>query len=268
MNITWIGSPNFDKKRKPIDRIVIHWFGSKGSTLKSTDNYFQKAGGVSATYAVEDAAIHQYVSEEHVPYSNGNYAMNQRSITIEMSANVARDASDKTYATAAALLADISKRRSIPLDRTHILRHSEVVATQCCGTVDVDRLIREALAIHNPIPMPIDTEMAKITKHDSRLKTAQDVLDKFTFYDGVISRKDEEIGQYKQAYDLLKEEAERLRLANYELDQKLADTVDDCQKHEHSTQDNKLIQIIVSVRDYVLQVITDVREQLRRSGKS
>ena len=160
MNITWIGSPYFDSKRTQIDRIVIHWFGSKGSSLKSTDSFFQYSG-TSSTYAVEEDQIHQYVKEENVPYANGNYPMNQRSITIEFSADVARNATDKTYETGAQLIADISKRRNIPLNRTSIMKHSEVVATQCCGTVDVDRLIKRAIEINSTPMNPLPTELQK-----------------------------------------------------------------------------------------------------------
>jgi len=264
MTITWIGSPNYDDKRKPIDRIVIHWMVG---TMAAADAQFQKPGGTSAHYGVEGKTIHQYVTEGNVAYHAGNYAMNQRSIGIEHSAAPDRPATDETYATSAALIADIAKRRGIPLDRQHVIRHSEVVPTQCCGTVDVDRLIREALIVLNP--MPIQTEMDKITQHDAKLKTAQDVLDKFTFYDGVISRKDAEIGQLQKAYDLLKEESQRLRVANYELDQKLADTINDCQQKADSKY-SALVRDIAEIcrRVLSLKVISDVREQLRRSGKS
>lgn len=137
----WIGSPNFDTNRKPINRIVIHWIVG---TLAAADSQFQKPNSTSAHYAVEDTTVHQYVKEEHVAYHAGNYAMNQRSIGIEHSAAPDRPASEETYKTSATLIREIAKRHNIPLDRTHIIKHSEVVPTQCCGTVDVDRLINLA----------------------------------------------------------------------------------------------------------------------------
>ena len=140
----WIGSPNYDSNRKPIKQIVIHWFGSEGSTLASTDSFFQKPSGTSAHYAVEDTTVHQYVKEEHVAYAVGNYTRNQETISIELSANVKRNASEATYKTSAKLLREIADRYGIPLDRKHIIKHSEIVPTQCCGTVDVDRLINLA----------------------------------------------------------------------------------------------------------------------------
>lgn len=142
MTIKWVGSPNFDTNRKPIDRLVIHWMSG---TLAGTDAQFQKkTPSTSAHYGIEDRNIHQYVKEENVAYQAGNYAINQRSIGIEHSAAPNRPASEETYQTSAELVADICKRYSIPLDRTHILKHSEIKATQCPGTIDLDKIIQLA----------------------------------------------------------------------------------------------------------------------------
>lgn len=142
MDIKWIGSPNFDTNRKPIDRIIIHWFGV--GKQAGADAQFQKPDGTSAHYSIEDNSIHQYVKEENVAYHAGVYAMNQRSIGIEHSAEPNRPASEDTYKNSGLLVAEICKRYNIPLDRTHILKHSEVKATQCPGTMDLDKIINLA----------------------------------------------------------------------------------------------------------------------------
>lgn len=142
MDIKWIGSPNFDTNRKPIDRIVIHWFGV--GKQAAADAQFQKTGGTSAHYSIEDNSIHQYVKEENVAYHAGVYAMNQRSIGIEHSAEPTRPASEDTYKNSGLLVAQLCKKYNIPLDRTHILKHSEVKATQCPGTMDLDKIINLA----------------------------------------------------------------------------------------------------------------------------
>lgn len=144
MNIKWIGSPNYDDAsyRKPIDRVVIHWFGV--GKQAGADATFQKPGGTSAHYSIEDDSIHQYVAEENVAYHAGVYAMNQRSIGIEHSAEPGRDATEATYRNSGALVAQICKKYNIPLDRTHIIKHSEVKATQCPGTMDLDKIINLA----------------------------------------------------------------------------------------------------------------------------
>src|SRR3990167_1142745 len=139
MNIIWIGSPNFDSARKPIDRVVLHWIVG---SLASADAQFQKTTpGTSAQYGIEDNVIHQYVKEDKVAYHAGVYAINQRSIGIEHSAAPDRPASEETYRTSGALLGDICRRYNIPLDREHIIKHSEVKATSCPGTLDIDRII-------------------------------------------------------------------------------------------------------------------------------
>lgn len=146
MNITFIGSPNFDTNRRPIKQVVIHWFGL--GKLSGVDATFQKQGGTSAHYAVEDETIHQYVKEEHVAYAVGVYSRNQETISIEHSAEPGRLASEATYQTSGKLIAEIAKRHNIPLDRQHIIGHKEIKATQCPGTIDIEKLIN--IAKQNP----------------------------------------------------------------------------------------------------------------------
>jgi len=172
MNKTWVGSPNYDESRATIDRVVIHWMAG---TLASADAQFKKTGGTSAHYGIENDVVHQYVLEKNTAYHAGNYAMNQRSIGIEHSAAPGRDATEETYKTSGELVAQIAKAYNIPLDRAHIIKHSEVVPTQCCGTVDVDKIISIARSINsgsNPsTSMTIDTQVyellvKKATQHD------------------------------------------------------------------------------------------------------
>jgi N-acetyl-anhydromuramyl-L-alanine amidase AmpD len=111
MNVTWKGSPNFDKNRTPIDRVVLHWFGA--GTLESANTTFQKTGGTSAHYGISDDRIWQWVKEEDVAYHAGNYIMNQRSIGIEHDANPDKPASELTYKYSSQLLAEICKKYSI-----------------------------------------------------------------------------------------------------------------------------------------------------------
>lgn len=139
----WIGSPNFNKGRggKFPKQIVVHWFGSEGSNLASTDTYFQRLNGTSAHFGVEDDSIHQYVQVDDTAWAVGNFARNQETISIEHSANVKRPASELTYQTSAKLIAILSHDFGIPLDRDHIIGHKQIKATQCPGTMDIDKLI-------------------------------------------------------------------------------------------------------------------------------
>lgn len=184
MNIKWIGSPNFDKNRKPIDRIVLHWFGDSSTSstvIAGVDAQFQKTGGTSAHYAVEKDVIHQYVKEEHVAYHAGVYTMNQRSIGIEHSGGPNRQITESTYKSSAALVKDIAERYKIPLDRNHIIAHRDVKSTACPGTLDIDKIIYMAKGEEKSDAL---TECLKqhtelVTKLD-RLNESYDKLDEST----------------------------------------------------------------------------------------
>lgn len=143
----FIQSPNFDSAsyRKPIDRIVIHWFGM--GTIDNAIAQFLKPASTSAHYLISGERLVQMVKEENVAWHAGYYPMNQRSIGIEHDANPNKALSEDSYKASAELIAEISKRHSIPLDREHVIKHSEVVATQCCGTIDLNKLISMAKAI-------------------------------------------------------------------------------------------------------------------------
>lgn len=153
MNIQWMGSPNYDTNRKPITKIIIHWI--VGNLAAADATFTKTSAGTSAHYGVEDSTIHQYVLEQNVAYHAGVYSVNQESVGIEHSASPDRPASEATYKTSGQLIWEISKRYNIPLDRQHILKHSEVKATQCCGTVDVDKLISIAKSFNAPTPSPL-----------------------------------------------------------------------------------------------------------------
>jgi N-acetyl-anhydromuramyl-L-alanine amidase AmpD len=58
------------------------------------------------------------------------------------------DRPDAQYATGAELIWAVALRWSIPLDRDHVVGHSAIDASQSCpGNLDVDRLVREAVAL-------------------------------------------------------------------------------------------------------------------------
>lgn len=154
-----IPSSNYDKSRKPITHIVIHWIVGN---LASADATFKNpARNASAHYGIEDSTIFQWVNEAHTAYHAGNYAYNQKSIGIEHSAAPDRPASEATYQTSGKLIAEIAKRYSIPLDRAHIVGHKEVSATQCPGTMDIDKLISIAKGGVNVDTQKIIDELRK-----------------------------------------------------------------------------------------------------------
>ena len=183
MQIQWKGSPNFDNNRTTIDRIIIHWFGE--GTLESANSRFQNSTSkVSAHYGISDDKVYQWVKEENVAYHSGNYPMNQRSIGIEHDSTPAYKASNTTYKTSVELVKAICQRYNIPIDRQHIIGHNEVVATQCPGTMDIERIIREANTT-TPDPLSICNQRLGELQADADRKQ------------GVIEDRDNEIIRLK-----------------------------------------------------------------------
>jgi hypothetical protein len=140
-----IADGNFDSSRAPIDRIVIHTMvGTWQGAAMRFDNPTEK---VSAHYGVKlDGGLIHWLEEYYTAYHAGNYTMNQRSIGIEHEDggdfNGVRP--DILYASTAKLVADICTFYNIPIDRQHIIKHSEVIATGCPDALDIDRIVREA----------------------------------------------------------------------------------------------------------------------------
>lgn len=154
MDIKWVGSPNHTPGREgiTIDRVVLHWIVGK---LESADTVFQNTTrNTSSHYGIGDDEIHQYVKETDTAYHAGVWAMNLRSIGIEHEGGPDLPVSDLTYQTSAKLVAEVCNRYQIPLDREHIIKHNEVRATQCPGTLDIDRIITNAKkALQTPEPL-------------------------------------------------------------------------------------------------------------------
>ncbi len=190
MIMQWIGSPNYDSNRRPIKRVIIHWIVGN---LAASDAVFQSTErGTSAHYAIEDQTIHQYVKEENVAYHAGNYVINQESIGIEHSASPDRPASEETYKTSAKLISLICQKYGIPIDREHIEPHNKYKATQCPGTMDIDKLI----------------ELAKQTDEPDYKKLYEELREK---YDIDIAARDNQIRERDEEIKLLRTQLEECK---------------------------------------------------------
>jgi hypothetical protein len=146
-----IATGNYDETRKPIDRIIIHTM--VGTWQAAAARFDNPASKVSAHYGVKlDGSLIHWLEETFTAYHSGNYAMNQRSIGIEHEdgGNYNGVRPDALYTESAKLVRDICLFYNIPIDRTHILKHSEIIATGCPDALDIDRIVREASA-------PVDT---------------------------------------------------------------------------------------------------------------
>src|SRR3990167_10723145 len=145
MQIKWVGAnpKNFaiGRQNEKITKICLHWIVGKLSAADAVFNNPDRQ--VSAHYGIGHTTIHQYVREEDTAYHAGNLTVNRQSIGIEHEGGPDLPISEDTHKTSIELVTDICRRYNIPADRQHILKHSKIKATQCPGTLDIDRIIRE-----------------------------------------------------------------------------------------------------------------------------
>lgn len=187
MNIKWIGchSNNFGKGRnsEKVKYIVLHWIAG---TLESADATFANPNRkASAHYGIGGNTIHQYVKEEDTAWHCGNLTKNRQSIGIEHEGGPELPISEATIQTSIKLVADLCKRYTIPADRTHIFKHSEIKPTQCPGTLPVERIVEEVSKLLSPAPPALtddehnalkllrDFKMVEVNLKDGNLEGAQ-----------------------------------------------------------------------------------------------
>lgn len=228
-----IPTSNYDTSRKPIDRVVIHWFGI--GTLAGADARFSKQDEqASAHYGISDTTVYQWVDEAHTAYHAGNYTMNQRSIGIEHDATTTKDASDKTYQTSGELVREICRRHNIPLDRKHIIGHREVSATQCPGTIDIDKIIL-------------------IAKGEDKMQEKIDALEK------ALDEMRDSRNKWKAETAELKLKVKELE-GNYEKSQKeTSDAKAELQKIKEALGNNKTPLSEYRIRDFISEVIRRIK---------
>ncbi|MBJ6745497.1 GBS Bsp-like repeat-containing protein [Streptococcus sp. 121] len=133
-----------DKNRVKIDRIVIHHNAGMSDEGARATWYIRNGNETSAHYQVTPDKIWGVVPENEVAWHAGHYPTNQRSIGIEHLNNSLGPhwtIAEATYRNSAKLIADISLRYDIPLDRNHVVGHDEVSATLCPGGIDIDKLL-------------------------------------------------------------------------------------------------------------------------------
>jgi N-acetyl-anhydromuramyl-L-alanine amidase AmpD len=141
---------NFDTSRLPITQIIIH--STAGGESGSAAWFNNPASRVSAHYMIcQDGRILAFVPEYATAYHSGKYSVNQSSIGIEFVDNGDNQSirPDVMYAVGAKLIADICSANNITVSSDSIKRHRDIVSTACPGTLDVERLIRQA----QPVPV-------------------------------------------------------------------------------------------------------------------
>lgn len=138
--------------------IVIHHMATTSFECGMATWY---GGGTSANYAISDTEIVGCVGENYAAWHAGGTGendipsipnINARSIGIEHVNSTGAPSwqvSDATIRNSAKLVADICKRYNIPITRDRIKRHGEITKTQCCGGLDIDKLVKYAQEIAN-----------------------------------------------------------------------------------------------------------------------
>lgn len=125
---------NYDLAKRPgdgldIDRIVIH--DTETSYEDAIDIFQNSSSYVSAHYVVrsDDGFVTQMVPLRDVAYHAGNYYYNQHSIGIEIEGFATEGNTwytPEVYESVAALVAYLSERYDIPLDRDHVFGHDQI----------------------------------------------------------------------------------------------------------------------------------------------
>src|SRR6267142_3117624 len=149
MAIQWRGpvpASNYTVGRdgQRVELIVDHWtvVMFEGAIRR----FLNPASILSAHYVIgSDGRIAQLVSENDTAYHAGVFSVSQRSIGIEHEAGPAMPPSDALYASSARRHADIAARHGLALQvGATVLPHHAIVPTECPGTLDLDRIVREA----------------------------------------------------------------------------------------------------------------------------
>jgi glycosyltransferase involved in cell wall biosynthesis len=147
--------------------IVVHT--TEGSFYSAVEWFSQSSSGVSAHYLVGlDGRVAQFVEEQdaawhasriHNPTTPLLTDANPSLYTIGIEFEDQGDPhgvqrSDEQYRAGAELIHSIARRWGLPIDRHHVVRHSEIYSLKSCpGNMDVERLIREARAVPTADPV-------------------------------------------------------------------------------------------------------------------
>lgn len=152
MGIDWRGpvpSSNYTVGRdgNAVTLIVDHW--TVVMFEAAIRRFKDPASILSAHYVIgQDGRIAQLVSEDDTAYHAGVFAVNLRSIGIEHEAGPAMPPSDALYTASAQLHAEIASNHGLDLRvGSTVLPHHAIVPTECPGTLDLDRIVREAQAV-------------------------------------------------------------------------------------------------------------------------
>lgn len=150
--------------RKGYQYVILHH--NAGTNFDAVPGIW-RTRQASAHYQVGPDHIRVCLDEENVAWNAGNWDANTKSIAIEnVDADTNWNIAPQTQENCARLVADICKRRGIPIDADHIKGHSAFSATSCPGRLDVNWVINRARELsgqpaqapqQNTTPAPVQT---------------------------------------------------------------------------------------------------------------
>lgn len=125
-------SSNFDYGRGgySVDHLAIHYTGTNASARNNLLYFSGPNRNASAHYFVDkDGSCYQSISERDTAWAVGNYAMNQRSISIECISDGSGPFTPAQIATVRAMTQDICARYGI--SKSNVIRHYDVTGKHC-----------------------------------------------------------------------------------------------------------------------------------------
>lgn len=139
-----------------------HMDGTVDGTTAWFRNYAQNTSSTFGIGVGPSPRRVQWVDENDTPYANGLYLANQMSETFEWEdlgqdtvASGAFPYSDEQYVVGSAWNRERALERGIPIQRGSwikqipgIICHHDIINTYCPGTLDIDRIVKEARDVY------------------------------------------------------------------------------------------------------------------------
>jgi hypothetical protein len=135
-----------------------------GTSLQGVDNTFRTPGRSASThYGIQDGQVHQYLPESDVPWSDGSWASNISTVSMELvDASGVPDwaISEATFDTAARLVADILKRHGLgpAVKGANVCWHQMYSATACPGPWMLRNMDRFVALVNRYLEVPVSKE--------------------------------------------------------------------------------------------------------------
>lgn len=234
--------------------IVLHWaVGEIGTVDKTFKNPHR---GASAHFCIgSQGQVHQYVNENMAAWHAGNWWYNKYYIGIEHAGgqlvrpNKRKKPTKACHKASAELVARLCMKHNIPCNSKHIIKHKEVKATMCPGSLDTGLIIREANKIirekRNKNKENRDNVANQIKKLKQEKKMLMDKVNKLSTT--VETKKVMEVKRLREL-ELAKKEAHELEQKYIQLNKKYKSLQD---RSDSEVASNLIIKFIKWLRSKI-----------------